>query len=123
VGRLVSTQTLRDSPAGSRDSHCQCRLSRRTNSSMPRFAYSTATISETILDVIRTGECPWCHDQRRPCRLPSVASLVAPPFGPLHVPGALFPDDEHGSMAEVTSSSSSKSVASTPAELAGAGGQ
>ena len=71
---------------------------------MPSFAYPTATISETILSVIRTGECVWCLDQHRPSRLPSVGSLVAPPFGPFHVPGAMVPDREHGSMAEVTSS-------------------
>jgi len=92
---------------------------------MPSFPYPTATISETILSVIRTGECVWCHDQRRLRRLLSVGSLVAPPFGPFHVPGAMVPDREHGSMAEVTSSSYPISAAptQTPSRLPGPGGQ
>jgi hypothetical protein len=91
---------------------------------MPSFPYPTATISETILSVIRTGECFRCHDQRRLCRLHSVVTLVAPPFGPFHVPGAMVPDQEHGSMAEVTSSSYPQSAAptQTPARLPGPGG-
>jgi hypothetical protein len=91
---------------------------------MPSFPYPTATISETILSVIRTGECVWCHDQRRLRRLLSVGSLVAPPFGPFHVPGAMVPDREHGSMAEVTSSSYPQYAAptQTPPRLPGPGG-
>ena len=68
--------------------------------------HPTATISETNLSVIRTGECLWCHDQRQLCWCLSVVSLVAPPFGPFHVPGAIVPDEEHGSMAEVIAFSS-----------------
>jgi hypothetical protein len=85
------------------------------------FASPTTTISQTILSVIRTGECLRCHDRHRPCRLPSVVALVAPSFGPVHVPGAVIPDDEHGSMAEMTSSSQPRPVAPTPAAAASGG--
>ena len=52
----------------------------------------------------------------------SVATRAAPPFGPLHVPGAEIPDRAYGSMAEATSSSQPNPVAPTPPRTAGSGG-
>lgn len=73
---------------------------------MSILTHPTATISETNLSVIRTGECLRCHDQGQLCWCHSVVTLVAPPFGLFHVPGAIVPDEEHGSMAEVIAFSS-----------------